>query len=262
MAVGTGLGSLLPFVPGGQLLRSILTERLAGVHIAFSTGVFLLEGMLDGLGPAILVGYLLAAVALSAWTRGLLIVVLVQAVISLLVPLLLRARRHRPFWERGSSGRLAKLFQLGHQVEQGVTVVLTRGRSVALSIVGLSLLVTALCTVQSALLLRAFGLGVSINGLLLISVLLITAGTLPVNVPGAGTVATAAALRAAGIHGAGVAGYVLISRLVFAGWAAVPALALVGWWGATGHWRTLGLGTLLSCLRGRMRSLPSSHRVE
>lgn len=262
MVMGNGLGNLLPLAPGGPLLRSVLTERLAGIPLAFSSGVFLLEGTLDGLGPALLIGYLLLARTLPTWTRGILMASLAQAVVFLLAPLLLKALPHRPKSGPGRGGRFATLLRLGLQVEQGLTAILTRGRQVALSIVGLSLLVTALSALQSTLFLRAFGLGTSINDVLLVFVLITAAGTIPINLPGAGTVAAAAALQAVGIHGAGVAGYVLISRLVLFGETGVLALALLGWWSATGYWRTLRLGSVLSLFRGQMRPMPTGHCVE
>jgi hypothetical protein len=78
--------------------------------------------------------------------------------------------------------------------------------------------------------LRAFGLAASVNDLLLLLVLTLAAGSLPIKIPGAGTVATTAALAVAGIHGPGVAGFVLVSRVVFSSETAVLALALLGWW--------------------------------
>jgi hypothetical protein len=209
--------------------------------------------MLDGLGPSLLIGYVLLAVTVPTWMRWMLVVALVQSTLFLIVPVLVKALSHRPGYPLGlhrvRSDRLAGLMRLGNQVASGLVGILTRGSRVAFSVVGLSILVTALVTLQLVLFLRAFALTTSVNDLLLVLVLTLAAGSLPIKFPGIGTVAATEVLRVAGIHGPGLGGYVLMSRVVFSSETAVLAAALLGWWGLTGHGRIVGLRDLLPASR-------------
>jgi hypothetical protein len=69
IVVGHGIGDLVPLAPGGPVLRSVLTQRLTRIPVAFSSGVYIVEGVLDVLAPAVLVPYLLFVVSLPAWAR-------------------------------------------------------------------------------------------------------------------------------------------------------------------------------------------------
>jgi hypothetical protein len=245
MVVGHGIGDLLPLAPGGPALRCVLTERLAGIPLAFSAGVFMLEGMLDGIGPSLLIGYLLLAVTVPAWTRWMLVAALVQSTLLLVVPVLVKALSQLPQWHRFHSGRLAGLMRLGSQVAAGLVGIMTRGTRVACMVVGLSLLVTALSALQLILFLRAFALTMSVNDLFLVLVLTLAAGSIPIKFPGVGTVAATVVLRITRIHGPGLGGYVLMSRVVFSSETAVLAVALLGWWSLSGRCRCSGVGNLL-----------------
>jgi NO-binding membrane sensor protein with MHYT domain len=109
---------------------------------------------------------------------------------------------------------------------------------------------------QMALFLHAFELGASLNSLLLVLVLTLASGSLPIKIPGAGTLATTAVLAVAGMHGTGLAGYVLVSRVVFSSETAFLALALMVWWSITGQWRRIGVHSLRAVLQGGSRQEP------
>jgi hypothetical protein len=253
MVLGHGLGDLLPLAPGGPLLRCFLTERLSRIPAAFSAGVFILEGMLDGLGPALLIGYLLLALAVPAWTRWALVAALLQSTLVLVFPVLTKLLPRYIHAPRLREGKLAGLLRLGHQVGDGLITILGRGPRAAGNALGLSLLVTLLNALQMALFLQAFGLGTSVKQLLLLLVLTLASGSLPIKIPGAGTLATTELMRVAGIHGAGVAGYVLVSRIVLSSETPFLALALLVWWSITGQWRRIGVHNLGALFRGQQR---------
>jgi membrane protein YdbS with pleckstrin-like domain len=253
MVLGHGLGDLLPLAPGGPLLRCFLTERLSGIPAAFSAGVFMLEGMLDGLGPALLIGYLLLALSIPRWTRWALVAALLQSTVVLLLPALAKVLPRYAHMPHVQGRRVAGLLRLGHQITDGLVTVVARGPRSAGKVLGLSLLVTLLNAVQMALFLHAFDLGASFNALLLLLVLTLASGSLPIKIPGAGTLATTAVLGVAGIHGAGVAGYVLVSRVVLSSETAFLALALLVWWSITGQWSRIGVHSLGAMLRGQHR---------
>ncbi len=246
MVVGHGIGDLVPLAPGGPALRCVLTERVANVPIGFSAGAFLSEGILDGLGLALLSSYLLLAVTVPSTTRVMLILALGQIV--LLFGLLIGARAvlRRGGLNLDASGEARPWRRFGRQLVLGVTTVFGQGLGTALSIVGLSLLVTALNGLQIVLFLHAFNLQGSPRALVLIVVLTLTAGSVPIKFPGSGTITAAAILTLAGLHGGGSAGYVLVSRTVFSSETTVLALLLLGWWGITGYSRRYALVDVLS----------------
>jgi hypothetical protein len=247
MVVGNGLGDLIPLVPCGVALRCFLTERLSGVAVAYAAGVFLLEGTLDGLGLALLSGLLVLTLHLPSWLRVLLLATLLQALVSLTVPLvvhLLRRSRRRSVLPRW----MARLSAWGGEVGEGLVSALLRGRGGLLSVVGFSLLITTLSGLQLVLFLSAFGLSTSPGTVLLILVLTLAAGNLPLNLPGSGTLSTAAALQVVGIHGAGVAGFVLMSRVVPSGEVTLMACSTLVWWGVTGRVRDLRVGAAFHSL--------------
>jgi len=88
--------------------------------------------------------------------------------------------------------------------------------------------------------------GPYLNDVILILVLTLAAGSIPVKLPGAGTIATTEILRVAGMHGSGLAGYVLASRAVFSSETFLLAVAPLGWWTVTGHCPSLGLSSVRS----------------
>jgi uncharacterized membrane protein YbhN (UPF0104 family) len=247
MVVGNGLGDLVPIVPCGVALRCFLTDRLSSLSVAYAAGVFMLEGTLDGLGLALLSGLLLIALQLPSWLRVLLFATLIQSLLSFAAPVvlhLLRRSRRRsalPEW-------IARLSALGGDVGEGLVSGLLRGRAGLMSVAGLSLLVTALAGLQLVLFLSAFGLSTSPGKVLLILVLTLAAGNLPFNLPGSGTVSTAAALQIAGIHGAGIAGFVLLSRVVLSGEVTLMACSTLAWWSVTGRVRDLQVGAAFRSL--------------
>jgi hypothetical protein len=229
MVVSHGIGDLLPLAPAGPLLRSTLTHRFTRIPVAFSSGVFMVEGLLDGIGPAILAAYLFLTVPLPAWVRIVCAIALAQLVLLVLVPVASRLAHGRaPIGTH--EGRRRKLLDLGDQLAAGLAI-LTARPGVALSTIGFSLLITAAAAFQSALFLQAFELQSSIAHLCLFLTLSMAAGSLPVKIPGFGTATTAAFLPAAGIHGAGVAGFILITRLISSAQAPVLAALVVMWWG-------------------------------
>jgi hypothetical protein len=235
MVVGHGIGDLVPVVPGGPALRCVLTERLTRIPPAFSAGVYMLEGILDGLGPALLAAYLLLALALPAWTRGILSITLAQSVLLLLVPLILwqlSRRIGRPL-QTLRRGPLARLTHLGHELSKGLQSVVSQDRGAGLSILGLSLLVTIVAAAQLTLFLHAFSLTASVRDTLLVLVLTLASGSIPIKIPGFGTLAAAAVLPVAGFHGPGLAGYVLVSRAVFSSETTVLAAVVLSWWTIT-----------------------------
>jgi uncharacterized protein (TIRG00374 family) len=247
MVVGHGIGNLVPIAPCGVALRCFLTERLSSVSIAYSAGVFMLEGVLDGLGPALLTGFLLLALQLPNWLRFLLIATLCQSLLSFTVPVVAHAIR-RSGKLSAMPGWIARFLALGGDVADGLESGLSRSMRSRFSIAGISLLITALCGLQLVLFLTAFGLTTSTSNVLLILVLTLVAGNLPINLPGSGTVATAAVLQVAGIHGAGVAGFVMMSRAVPSSESILLACGGLAWWGVTGRVHDLRVGAVLQSL--------------
>lgn len=83
---------------------------MSRIPVPYAAGVFLLEGTLDGLGLALLSGLLLLALQLPAWLRLILLATLIQAFISLVVPVvthLFRRPQRRsllPSWMARMSG--------------------------------------------------------------------------------------------------------------------------------------------------------------
>jgi hypothetical protein len=217
------------------------------VSVAYAAGVFMLEGTLDGLGLGLLSGLLLIALQLPSWLRVLLFATLIQSLLSFAVPValhLLRRSRRRPVLPEW----IERLSAWGGDVGEGLVSGLLRGRAGLLSVASLSLLATALAGLQLMLFLSAFGLSISPGKVLLILVLTLAAGNLPINIPGSGTVSTAAALQIAGIHGAGVAGFVLLSRVVLSSEVTLMACGTLAWWSVTGRVRDLRVGATFQYL--------------
>jgi hypothetical protein len=230
MVVGHGIGDLVPVAPGGPVLRSVLTERLTGVPIAFSGGAYLVEGMLDVIAPALLVPYVLLALPLPRWAHWVLVGVDIQAVVLLGILAVLAVRAP------ARAGRCLPSFVSPHfrrlvaQVASGLRAVTAGGLKRCLQVCGLSLLLLPLAAAQVALFLHAFGLGVSPSGLLLLLVVMLSAGSVPLKIPAFGTISAAAALPLAGIHGPTVGGYLLVSQFMLSSQTAMLALLVVGWW--------------------------------
>jgi uncharacterized protein (TIRG00374 family) len=247
MVVGHGIGDLVPIAPCGTALRCFLTKRLSSLSVAFSAGVFMLEGVLDGIGPALLTGFLLIALQLPMWLRVLLVVTLCQSLLFFSLPVLahalLRCRKLSvvPGW-------VTRFIAVGRDMADGLESGLSRGMGNGFAVASMSLLVTALSGLQLVLFLSAFGLTTSGDDVLLILVLTLAAGSLPIKIPGSGTVAAAAALQVTGIHGAGVAGFVLMSRAVLSSETTLLACASLSWWSATGKVHDLRMGEVLQSL--------------
>lgn len=125
---------------------------------------------------------------------------------------------------------------------------LVRGGDGFLTVGGLSLLITALAGLQLVLFLSAFGLSPNTGEVLLVLVLTLAAGNLPFNLPGSGTVSAAVALLLAGIHGPGVAGFVLLSRVAPSGEVMLLACCTLAWWDVTGRVRDLRVGATFQSL--------------
>lgn len=228
MVISHGIGDLLPLAPAGPLLRSTLTHRFSKIPVAFSSGVFMLEGLLDGIGPALLVGYLFLALSLPLWVRIVCAIVVAQLLLVVVVPLLARlTRRFRPFHR--DAGRWTTVLRLADQLSIGLSILVSRP-GVAARTVGFSLLITVAGAFQAALFLRAFELQSSIAHLCLLFILTMAVGSLPIKIPGMGTATTAAFMPVAGIHGAGVLGFILITRLVSSAQAPLLAAGVVAWW--------------------------------
>ena len=235
MVVGHGIGDLVPLAPGGPLLRSVLTERLSRIPVAFSSGVYMVEGTLDVLSPAVLVPYLLLAVPLPTWARWVLVGVLVQATLLLvmLVVLAIRPRIRPARWVPSLSA--PRLMHLARQVTDGLRALSADGPRKSLVVVGLSLLVITLTAVQVTLFLQAFALTVSGNGLLLILVIMLSSGSIPIKIPAFGTITAAAVLPVAGIHGPNVGGYLLTSQFLLSSQTVALAILVLGWWFVRGN---------------------------
>jgi len=241
MVVGHGIGDLLPLAPGGPALRCILIERLARVPVPFSAGAFVMEGVLDGVGLAMLSAFLLVAVTVPSSIRYMLLAAL--APLLFLVVILLAAHHFllRPSSDDRQTKTLRAVQRISRQVALGLTAVFGQGPRAAFSIIGMSIMITAVSGAQIELLLRAFDMSASPQSLVLFVVLNLAAGGVPIKFPGSGTVTAAAALSVSGIHGVGTAGYLLISRAIFSSQTTVLALMLLGWWGLSGYSRSTGL---------------------
>jgi uncharacterized protein (TIRG00374 family) len=251
MVVGHGIGDLVPVAPGGPVLRSVLTERLAGIPIAFSGGAYLVEGMLDVIAPALLVPYLLLAMPLPSWTHWVLLGVAIQAAVLLAVLAVLAARSHS-----GSclpSFASPRFRRLAGQIASGLRAVTAGGLKRCLQVCGLSLLLLPLAAAQVGFFLHAFGLGISPGGLILLLVVMLSSGSVPLKIPAFGTISAAAALPLVGIHGAAAGGYLLVSQLMLSSQTAMLALLVVGWWLLRGFQPSTEGGTPWPLLLGASR---------
>jgi hypothetical protein len=234
MVVGHGIGDLVPIAPGGPVLRTVLTERLTGIPIAFSSGVYVLEGMLDVIAPALLIPYFLLMLPLPGWIHWVLIGVVVQAtlLLALLVVLALGSRVL-------PEGRLphfavSRLLRLSRQITEGLRAFTSGGPKRCLLIFGISMLLIVLTLGQLTLFLHAFALKGSVDGRLLLLVVMLSAGSIPIKIPALGTISAAAALPVAGITGPAVGGYLLTSQFVLSSESVVLAALVLGWWFARG----------------------------
>jgi hypothetical protein len=234
MVVGHGVGDMLPLLPGGLALRSLLTHRLGRVPVAFAAGAYMLEGLFDGLGPALLAGYLLIALAAPAWTRWVLIAAVLQTAL-LVLPVLLQRLAPALHVACARRSRLRGALSATDRLTSGLRALTARGWRPTLTIVAFSLAITAVAALQLALFLRAFSLHASARDMLLVLVLTMVSGSLPVKLPGFGTVTAIVVLPAAGVHGPGLAAYVLISRAVQSTQTPFLAACLLGWWTMTGN---------------------------
>jgi hypothetical protein len=97
------------------------------------------------------------------------------------------------------------------------------------------LLVLALTAGQVTLFLRGFALTASSNGLILLLVIMLSAGSIPVKIPAFGTISAAVALPIAGIHGPNVAGYLLTSQFLLSSETTALAILVLGWWFIQGN---------------------------
>ncbi len=244
MVIAHGLGDFIPVAPGGPALRCFLTKRLSDIPMAFSAGTFMVEGLLDGLGPSLLIVYLLLILSMPTWVRWILIAALVQSSLIFIVPSLIRSLAHSRGRRPPGGDRLNRLWCVGCQLADGFGSVASRGPRTAWPVASLSLLVTGISCLQTLFFLRACGLTVPFNEVLLVLVLTLVTGSIPLKLPGSGTLATVGVLRIAGIHGAGLGGYIVLSRVVFSSETAVLALLLLSWWGLTGQARELRLSRL------------------
>jgi uncharacterized protein (TIRG00374 family) len=262
MVVGHGIGDLLPLAPGGPVLRSVLLERYAKVPVAFSAGAFVMEGVLDGLGIAVLSGMLLIVVPVSSSMRQMLVASLAPVlfvIVLLLVSRRLVLRRAAPAHE----AKPTLVRQLTRQVAAGLNAAISQGPAAAVVLLAMTVLITVCSAAQIELLLRAFGIAASPQSLLILVVLTLAAGSIPVKLPGSGTVTAAAVMPMAGIHGAGVAGYLLVSRAIFSSQTTVLALLLLGWGGFKEYFKRAAFLTAVSSMisASKQRSLTVATRV-
>lgn len=234
MVVGHGVGDTLPLIPGGLALRSLLTQRLSRVPAPFAAGAYMLEGLFDGLGPALLAAYLLVALAAPEWARLVLVLAVLQCML-LAVPIALRwvAPALHADWARHRY--LGGLCSAAEKLLAGLRALSARGWRSTLWIVSLSLAITTVAALQLALFLRAFSLATSVRDMLLILVLTMVSGGIPIKFPGFGTLTAVLVLPAAGVHGPGLAAYVIVSRAVQSSFTPVVAACLLGWWAVTGN---------------------------
>lgn len=236
MVVGHGIGDLVPLAPGGPVLRSLLTQRLTGIPVAFSTGGYMVEGALDVISPAMLIPVPLLMMELPRWTDWVLVGLAIQA---MLVPTLLIAfatRRWTRLWQWLPARFANGLRHLTRQGTDGLRAVASGGPRNCLLVTASSLLLLALTAGQLTLLLHAFALGGSATGLSLLLVAMLSAGSAPVKIPAFGTFTAAAALPLAGIRGPDIGGYLAVSQFLLSSQTVLLAAIVVGWWLARGIW--------------------------
>jgi uncharacterized protein (TIRG00374 family) len=230
MVVGHGIGDLVPVAPGGPVLRSVLTERLAGIPIPYSGGAYMVEGALDTIVPALLVPYVLLTMSLPSWAHWVLIGIAVQAALLVTVLGALALRSPERATGRLSSFVSPRLLQPARQIAEGLRALTAGGPERCLIVAGLSLLLLGLTAAQMALFLHAFALHDSVSGLLLLLVVTLSAGSLPLKIPAFGTMSAAAALPIAGIHGPVVGGYLLVTQFLLSSQTVFLAVLVLAWW--------------------------------
>ncbi|MGH2448662.1 MAG: flippase-like domain-containing protein [Chloroflexota bacterium] len=249
MMVSYGAGHFVPVAPTGFALRTFLTQRVAGIPITFSTGVFLAGGILDSLGALPLLGYLAAAGQLLRWERVLIAALVVQALVFLALAASARLR-HLILGSRVArdSGVVSRFWKILDSVASGVATMVEGGRRMISMIAVLSLISSALGVARLICLLAGFGLGGSMSQILLVMVLSGLVGSIPLQIPGGGTWAAGQIVRIAGIVGGGTGGYILISRVIANTESPIIGLALVVWWSIRHGKLTLNPGSLLDSL--------------
>jgi len=230
MVVGHGIGDLVPLAPGGPVLRAVLTQRLTRIPVALSAGVYMVEGMLDVLTPALLIPYLLFVVPIPAWTRWVLAGVLAQAAVLLAILVVLAIRPRVRLARRLPFISAPRLVLRARQLGEGLRALSAGGPRQSVLIAAFSVLVLALSAGQIALFLRAFALTPSANGLLLLLVVMLSSGSIPFKIPALGTISAAAALPVAGIHGPNVGGYLLTSQFLLSSETLALGILVIGWW--------------------------------
>lgn len=234
MVLGHGLGDTVPLLPAGPALRALLTERIAGIPAGFAVGAYMLEGILDNIGPALLTVYLLWALPLPGWAHTALLVALLQGLLlAVLLVVALRGSRLRSV--AGRHERLARLISPAGDVVRGLCALVEGERCAAARVVPVSLVMTAVSALQLVLFLGAFGLGTTAPWATLVLVLTLAAGSIPIKLPGFGTVAATMVLQVARIHGPDAGGYVVLSRVVASSLTPTLAILLLSWWAVTGR---------------------------
>jgi hypothetical protein len=84
--------------------------------------------------------------------------------------------------------------------------------------------------VQLLLFLHAFTLSAPLGGLLLLLVVVLSAGSLPLKIPAFGMISAAAVLPVAGIQGPAAGGYLLVSQFLLSSQTVTLALLVLAWW--------------------------------
>jgi len=230
MVVGHGIGDLVPMAPGGPVLRSVLTERLAGVPAVYSGGAYMVEGTLDIIAPALLIPLVLFLLPLPSWTHWVLVGVAGQAVLLLALLIGLAVWSPSRYTSRLVSRLSPRLLTLAGQLVDGLRAVSAGGLRRCVLVCAASLLLLALTAGQLALFLQAFALSGSTGGLLLLLVVMLSAGSVPLKIPAFSTMSAAAALPVAGISGPAVGGYLLVSQFLLSSQTIMLALLVLGWW--------------------------------
>jgi uncharacterized protein (TIRG00374 family) len=268
--VSHGIGHLLPFAPATMALRSLLVNRMKGIPVFFSAGVFLAADVLDNSVLLPLLAYLLAMVPLPVWQRVLLVGVLVQSVVILVIPflggsfatLLTRVAGSRfPGW-------LQRVLEAVDGTASGMATVVRGGWKLAALVMLLTASSLLVGMLRFELFLHAFSLSADWTQLCWLMILASLVGRLPFPVPGAGVWATTKALKIAAIAGPGIGGYILVLRTISSIETPLLALGVLLWWGIFGNSSTIGWRDFRSVWRraphsgGAQDSRPSPRRPE
>lgn len=249
MVVSHGIGDLLPLIPGGPLLRAVLLRRGTGLALSFAIGVFTVEGVLDTALPALGALYLLLVATLPHWLNLVFAAALTQAVVCVAAPVLLAVLVGRLCRRVTIPARLRSVVAIGECLAAGFRCIMTRGRHRMVSVAALTAAIGAMSMVQLQLALHAFALHTPAINLLVLLVVTQLMGSIPIKIPGSGSVAVAAVLPVLGLHGAGAAAYLLISRAIFANVGLLLAVVVIGWWTARGNRQALGIRAMFRAAR-------------